>query len=79
MNTISKNIKHINHIKKQMKNNSEVNKSILRVQQDKNESNETAVKEIEGSDKNSVRKNIINQKNDVQEIKEALRNLLTKQ
>ena len=79
MNTISKNIKHINHIKKQMKNNSEVNKSILRVQQDKNESNETAVKEIEGSDKNSVRKNIINQKNDMQEIKEALRNLLTKQ
>ena len=62
-----------------MKNNSEVNKSILRVQQDKNESNETAVKEIEGSDKNSVRKNIINQKNDMQEIKEALRNLLTKQ
>ena len=79
MNTMSKNIKHINHIKKQMKNNSEVNKSILRVQQDKNESNETAVKEIEGSDKNSVRKNIINQKNDMQEIKEALRNLLTKQ
>ena len=79
MNTISKNIKHINHIKKQMKNNSEVNKSILRVQQDKNESNETAVKEMEGSDKNSVRKNIINQKNDMQEIKEALRNLLTKQ
>ena len=79
MNTISKNIKHINHIEKQMKNNSEVNKSILRVQQDKNESNETAVKEIEGSDKNSVRKNIINQKNDMQEIKEALRNLLTKQ
>ena len=62
-----------------MKNNSEVRKSILRVQQDKNESNETAVKETEGYDKNSVRKNIINQKNDMQEIKEALRSLLTKQ
>ena len=62
-----------------MKNNSEVRKSILRVQQDKNESNETAVKETEGYDKNSVRKNIINQKNDMQEIKEALRGLLTKQ
>ena len=79
MNTISKNIENINHIKKQMKNNSEVRKSILRVQQDKNESNETAVKETEGYDKNSVRKNIINQKNDMQEIKEALRGLLTKQ
>ena len=62
-----------------MKNNSEIRKSILRVQQDKNESNETAVKETEGYDKNSVRKNIINQKNDMQEIKEALRSLLTKQ
>ena len=49
------------------------------MQQDTNESNETTVKETEGYDKNSVRKNIINLKNDMQEIKEALKSLLTKQ
>ena len=63
-----------------MQNNSEVDNSIpLRVQQDTNESNETTVKETEGYDKNSVRKDIINLKNDMQEIKEALKSLLTKQ
>ena len=73
MNTISKHIKNINHIKN-MQNNSEVDNSIpLRVQQDTNESNETTVKETEGYDKNSVRKDIINLKNDMQEIKEALK------
>ena len=57
-----------------MQNNSEVDNSIpLRVQQDTNESNETTVKETEGYDKNSVRKDIINLKNDMQEIKEALK------
>ena len=49
------------------------------MQQDTNESNETTVKETEGYDKNSVRKDIINLKNDMQEIKEALKSLLTKQ
>ena len=79
MNTISKHIKNINHIRN-MQNNSEVDNSIpLRVQQDTNESNETTVKETEGYDKNSVRKDIINLKNDMQEIKEALKSLLTKQ
>ena len=43
------------------------------MQQDTNESNETTVKETEGYDKNSVRKDIINLKNDMQEIKEALK------
>ena len=62
MNTISKNIKN----------------SILRKQQDINESNETTVKETEGYDKNSVRKDVINLKNDMQEIKEALKNILIK-
>ena len=57
-----------------MQNNSEVDNSIpLRVQQDTDESNETTVKETEGYDKNSVRKDIINLKNDMQEIKEALK------
>ena len=57
-----------------MQNNSEVDNSIpLRVQQDTNESNETTVKETEGYYKNSVRKDIINLKNDMQEIKEALK------
>ena len=79
MNTISKNIKNIHHIKKQRQNNSEVNSNILRVQQDTNESNETTVKETGGYDKNSVRKDIIHLKNDIQEIKEALKGLLTKQ
>ena len=49
------------------------------MQQDTNESNETTVKETEGYDKNSGRKDIINLKNDMQEIKEALKGLLTKQ
>ena len=49
------------------------------MQQDTNESNETTVKETEGYDKNSDRKDIINLKNDMQEIKEALKSLLTKQ
>ena len=64
-----------------MQNNSEVNNSITRVQQQQNtnESTETTVKETEGYDKNSVRKDIINLKNDMQEIKEALKSLLTKQ
>ena len=79
MNTISKNIKNINHIKKQRQDNSEVNNNILRVQRDTNESNETTVKETEDYNKNSVRKDIINLKNDMQEIKEALKDLLTKQ
>ena len=42
------------------------------MREDINESNETTVKEIEGYDKNSVRKDIINLKNDMHEIKEAL-------
>ena len=49
------------------------------MQQDTNGSNETTVKETGGYDKNSVRKDIINLKNDMQEIKEALKSLLTKQ
>ena len=61
--------------KKQRQNNSEVNDSILKVQQD---TNETTVKETEDYDKNSVRKDIINLKNDMQEIKEALKILLKK-
>ena len=39
---------------------------MLRVQQDTNESNETTVKETEGYDKNSIRKDIINLKNDIE-------------
>ena len=70
--------KHKLH-EKQRQNNSEVNNSILRKQQDTNESNETTVKKTESYDKNSVRKDIINLKNDMQEIKEALKSLLTKQ
>ena len=69
--------KHKLH-EKQRQNNSEVNNSILRKQQDINESNETTVKETEGYDKNSVRKDVINLKNDMQEIKEALKNILIK-
>ena len=65
--------KHKSH-EKQRQNNSEVNNSILRVQQDTNESNET-----EGYEKISLRKDTINLKNDMQEIKEALKSLLTKQ
>ena len=61
--------------KKQRQNNSEVNDSILKVQQD---TNETTVKETEDYDKNSVRRDIINLKNDMQEIKEAFKSLLTK-
>ena len=61
--------------KKQRQNNSEVNDSILKVQQD---TNETTVKETEDYDNNSVRRDIINLKNDMQEIKEALKSLLTK-
>ena len=61
--------------KKQRQNNSQVNDSILKVQQD---TNETTVKEREGCDKNSVRRDIINLKNDMQEIKEAFKSLLTK-
>ena len=48
------------------------------MREDTNESNETTVKETEGYDKNSVRKDIINLKNDMHEIKEALKSLLTK-
>ena len=70
--------KHKSH-KKQRQNNSEVNNSILRVQQDTNESNETTVKETEGYEKDLVRKDLINLKNDMKEIKEALKSLLTKQ
>ena len=66
-------------LEKQRQNNSEVNNSVLRVQQDTNERNETTVKQTEGYGKNSVRKDIINLKNDMQEIKEALKSLLTKQ
>ena len=62
-----------------MQNNSEVDNSIpLRVQQDTNESNETTVKETEGYDKNSVRKDIINLKNDMQEIKEKKKSMTIK-
>ena len=75
---LKENQKHKSH-KKQRQNNSEVNHSILRVQQDTKESNETTVKETESYDKDSVRKDIINLKNDMQEIKEALKSLLTKQ
>ena len=49
------------------------------MQQDTNESNETTVKETEGYEKDLVRKDLINLKNDMQEIKEALKSLLTKQ
>ena len=62
--------------KKQWQNNSEVNDSTLKVQQ---ATNKTTVKETEGYDKNSVRRDIINLKHDMQEIKEALKSLLTKQ
>ena len=48
------------------------------MQQDKNENNETTIHETESYDKNSVRKDIINLKNVMQEIKEALKSLLTK-
>ena len=65
--------KHKSH-EKQRQNNSEANNSIFRVQQDTNESYET-----EGYEKNSVRKDTINLKNNMQEIKEALKSLLTKQ
>ena len=65
--------KHKSH-EKQRQNTSEANNSIFRVQQDTNESYET-----EGYEKNSVRKDTINLKNDMQEIKEALKSLLTKQ
>ena len=70
--------KHKSH-KKERQNNSEVNNSILRVQQDRNESNETTIKETEGYDKDSFRKDIINLKNYMQDIKKALKSLLTKQ
>ena len=49
------------------------------MQQDTNESNETTVKETEGYEKDLVRKDLINLKNDMKEIKEALKSLLTKQ
>ena len=49
------------------------------MQQDQNENNETTVNKTESYDKNSVRKDIINLKNDMHEIKEALKCLLTKQ
>ena len=49
------------------------------MQQDQNENSETTVNKTESYDKNSVRKNIINLKNDMHEIKEALKCLLTKQ
>ena len=58
--------------KKQIQNNGEVDNSILRVQQDTNESNELTVKETESYDKNSVRKDIINLKNYMQEKKKPL-------
>ena len=58
--------KHKSH-KKQIQNKGEVDNSILRVQQDTNESDELTVKEIEGYDKNSIRKDIINLKNYMQE------------
>ena len=61
--------------KKQRQNNNEVNDSILKVQKD---TNKTTVKETEVYDKNSVRRDIINLKNDMQEIKEAFKSLLTK-
>ena len=48
------------------------------MQQDTNENIET-INETESYDKNSVRKSIINLKNDTQEIKEALESILTKQ
>ena len=71
--------KHKSH-ERQWQNNSEVNNNKLRVQQDTNKNNETTIiNETESYDKSSVRKNIINLKNDMQEIKEALKNLLTKQ
>ena len=49
------------------------------MQQDQNENNETTVNKTESYDKNLVRKDIINLKNDMHEIKEALKCLLTKQ
>ena len=77
MSTISKNIKN-NKNEKQLQNNSEVNNNLLRMQQDTNEHNETAINETEWYDKDSVKKNIINLKNDMQEIKKALKSLLKK-
>ena len=52
---------------------------MLRLQQDTNENNETKTNHTESYDKNSVRKDKINLKNDIQEIKEALKSALTKQ
>lgn len=63
--------KHKSH-EKHRQNNSELNSNILRVQQNESEHKETVVNETEGYDENLVRKDIINLKNDIQEIKEAL-------
>ena len=52
---------HKSH-EKQWQNNSELNNSKLRMQQDTNENNETTINETESYDKNSVRKDIINLK-----------------
>ena len=53
-----------NHMKKQWQNNSEVNNK-LRVQQDTNGNNETKINETKSYDKNSVKKDIINLKNNM--------------
>ena len=63
--------KHKSH-EKHRQNNSELNSNILRVQQNESEHKETVVNGTESYDKNLVRKDIINLKNDIQEIKEAL-------
>ena len=63
--------KHKSH-EKNRQNNSELNSNILRVQQNESEHKETVVNETESYDKNLVRKDIINLKNDIQEIKETL-------
>ena len=76
MNRITKNIKNINHMKN-WQNNSEASNNKLRVQQDTSENNET-INETESYDKSSVRKDIINLKNDIEKIK-TLKSLLTKQ
>ena len=52
---------HKSH-EKQWQNNSELNNSKLRIQQETNENNETTINETESYDKNSVRKDIINLK-----------------
>ena len=63
---------------KHSQSNSEENNNILRVQHDKNQQSETVIKEIKVQNKNSIKKNKINLKIDIQEIKEAFKEQLKK-